>query len=77
MLHQSLPDHGNRPAFLAQQGQGLAGDEFCDRCAADWAQAERYHELARALGTVEDWPTIAGNCGSPPAGGATIRAIGG
>ena len=48
----------------------------CDGCTADWAQAERYHELARALGTVEVWPTIARNCGSPPAGSATIRAIG-
>jgi hypothetical protein len=47
------------------------GEEFCDRCTADWAQAERYYELARALGTVEDWAAIARNGGS-----ATIRAIG-
>jgi len=28
------------------------GDEMCPACSADWDQADRYHELARALGAV-------------------------
>ena len=28
------------------------------KCAA-WEQVDRYHELARALAPVDDWPTIA------------------
>jgi hypothetical protein len=34
-------------------------DEFCDRCNADYDQASRYHELARALGVVGDIPCAA------------------
>ena len=29
-------------------------DELCDQCNADYDQASRYHELARALGLVGD-----------------------
>jgi hypothetical protein len=35
-------------------------DDLCDRCNADYDQASRYHELARALGVVGDIP-----CGAP------------
>jgi hypothetical protein len=31
-------------------------DELCDQCNADYDQAGRYHELARALGVVGDVP---------------------
>jgi hypothetical protein len=34
-------------------------DELCDRCNADYDQASRYHELARALGVVGDIPCAA------------------
>ena len=61
LLSQALADalawrtHEGRPCGVCEQ----SGEDFCDRCAADWAQADRYHELARALGAVDDWPTIA------------------
>jgi hypothetical protein len=61
LLSQALSDalawrtHEGRPCGVCEQ----SGEDFCDRCAADWAQADRYHELARALGAVDDWPTIA------------------
>jgi hypothetical protein len=32
-------------------------DELCDQCNADYDQASRYHELARALGVVGDVPS--------------------
>lgn len=64
--------HEDRPCALSEQ----SGGDFCDRCTVGWAQAERYHELARGLGTVEDWSTITCNFGNPGTG-ATIRAIGG
>jgi hypothetical protein len=35
-------------------------DDLCDQCTADYDQADRYHELARALGVVGDVP-----CASP------------
>jgi len=28
------------------------GDDLCPACTADWDQADRYHELARALGAI-------------------------
>ena len=31
-------------------------DELCDECDADYDQASRYHDLARALGVVGDIP---------------------
>jgi hypothetical protein len=61
LLSQALGDalawrtHEGRPCGVCEQ----SGEDFCDRCAADWAQADRYHELARALGAVDDWPTLA------------------
>ena len=66
LLSQALDDalawrtHEGRPCTDCDQN----GEDFCDRCAADWAQADRYHELARALGTVDDWSTIARTCGN-------------
>src|SRR5580704_17410748 len=65
LLSQALGDalawrsHEGRPCAACDQ----AGEDFCDPCAADSAQADRYHELARALGAVDDWPTIARTCG--------------
>ena len=32
------------------------GDDLCPACSADWDQADRYHELARALGAMADPP---------------------
>jgi hypothetical protein len=64
LLSQALADalawrtHKGRPCAACEQ----SGEDFCDSCAADWAQADRYHELARALGAVDDWPTIARTC---------------
>lgn len=66
LLSQALDDalawrtHEGRPCAQCDQ----SGDDFCDACAADWGQADRYHELARALGAVDDRPTIARSCGS-------------
>jgi hypothetical protein len=34
-------------------------DELCEKCTADYDQASRYHELARALGVVGDIPCAA------------------
>jgi len=42
-------------------------DEFCDQCNADYEQASRYHELARALGVVGDIPCSAGGGDDRPA----------
>jgi hypothetical protein len=39
-------------------------DDLCDQCTADYDQANRYHELARALGVVGDIPS-AGPEGRP------------
>ena len=61
LLSQALSDalawraHEGRPCGVCEQ----SGEDFCDSCTADWAQADRYHELARALGAVDDSPTIA------------------
>ena len=44
-------------------------DELCDQCNADYDQAGRYHELARALGVVGDIPCAApGEDGGAAAG---------
>jgi hypothetical protein len=32
------------------------GQSLCDQCNADWAQANRYHNLALMLGAVGDQP---------------------
>jgi hypothetical protein len=37
------------------------GDDLCPACSADWDQADRYHELARALGAMGNPPRY-----SPP-----------
>ena len=64
LLSQALGDalawrtHAGRPCAAC----GQSGEEFCGTCTADWAQADRYHELARALGAVDDLPTIARAC---------------
>jgi hypothetical protein len=45
-------------------------DDLCEQCTADYDQANRYHELARALGVVGDMPTAgpaAGPAGQKPA----------
>jgi len=61
LLSQALDDalawrtHEGRTCAACDQ----SGEGFCAPCAADWAQADRYHELARALGAVDDWPSIA------------------
>jgi len=64
LLSQALGDalawrtHNGRPCAACER----SGEDFCDPCASDWAQADRYHELARALGAVDDLPTIARAC---------------
>jgi hypothetical protein len=61
LLSEALGDalawrtHEGRPCAACDQ----SGEDFCDPCAADWAQADRYHELARALGAVENLPAVA------------------
>jgi len=66
LLSQALGDalawrtHEGRPCAACDQ----SGEDFCATCTADWAQADRYHDLARALGAVDDWPTIARACGT-------------
>lgn len=58
LLSQALADaiawrhHDNRPC-------GQCADSLCGPCSADWDQADRYHELARALGAVGDLPSVA------------------
>jgi hypothetical protein len=84
LLEQDLPPMDARTALLSQalddalawrthEGRTCAecdesSDEFCDPCAADWEQADRYHELARGLGVVDDWSTIVRACGNPAPG---------
>jgi hypothetical protein len=79
LLEQGLPPMDSHTALLSQAlGDALAwrthegrpcaacderGEDFCDSCTADWAQADRYHELARALGAVDGWPAIVRSCG--------------
>jgi hypothetical protein len=64
LLSQALGDalawrtHEGRPCAAWDQ----SGEDFCDPCAADSAQADRFHELARALGTVDNWPTVTRIC---------------
>jgi hypothetical protein len=41
------------------------GDEMCPACSADWDQADRYHELARALGAVANRSRPAASQQSP------------
>jgi hypothetical protein len=66
LLSQALDDalawrtHQNR--HCAQCGERY--DELCDQCTADYDQASRYHDLARALGVVGDAP-----CAGPEKGG--------
>jgi len=80
LLEQDLPPMDTQTALLSQAlGDALAwrthegrpcagcdqsGENFCVSCAADWAQADRYHELARALGAVEGWPVVARTVGN-------------
>ncbi|HTZ23000.1 MAG TPA: hypothetical protein VMC83_03305 [Streptosporangiaceae bacterium] len=69
LLSQALSDalawriHEGRPCAACD----LNSADFCDSCAADWAQADRYHELARALGAVDGWPAIVWSCGNADA----------
>ena len=64
LLSQALGDalawrtHEGRPCAACDQ----SGEEFCGTCTTDWVQADRYHELARALGAVDDLPAIARAC---------------
>jgi hypothetical protein len=66
LLSQALADalawrtHEGRPCATCDQDS----EDFCDSCAADWAQADRYHELARALGAVGGRPAIVRSCGN-------------
>jgi hypothetical protein len=70
LLSQALGDalawrtHKGRPCATCEH----AGQDFCGPCAADWAQADRYHNLARALGALDDLPTIARACGTASPG---------
>jgi hypothetical protein len=84
LLEQNLPPMDAQTALLSQalddalawrthEGRLCAAcdqnsEGFCASCTADWEQADRYHELARALGTVDDWPTIARACGNTACG---------
>jgi hypothetical protein len=71
LLSQALQDaldwrtHRDRPCDQCNQ----CGDELCGQCSADWDQADRYHELARALGAVGDLPSArpAAACGESAA----------
>ena len=70
LMSQAL---GDALAWRTHKGRacaacGQSGEDFCDSCAADWAQADRYHDLARALGAIDDWPTIARICGTTDPG---------
>jgi hypothetical protein len=59
LLSQAIADaldwrlHTGRPC-------ARCGDSLCGECSADWDQAERYHELARALGAMGDRPPSPG-----------------
>jgi hypothetical protein len=44
------------------------GGDLCEQCTADYDQADRYHELARALGVSGDIPRVGqGPTGTPTA----------
>ncbi len=66
--------HRYAPAWRSRIRCSECGDEWrddlCDECTADYDQANRYHELARALGVVGDIPSAgpeAGPTGRKPA----------
>jgi hypothetical protein len=65
LLSQALAD-----AIAWRQHRGRpcrqCGTSLCGPCNADWDQADRYHELARALGAVGDLPPSS----APPVGAA-------
>jgi hypothetical protein len=69
LLSQALSDalawrtHEGRPCAACDQDS----EDFCDSRAADWAQADRYHELARALGAIDGWSAIVRSCGNTDA----------
>jgi len=80
LLTTDLPPMDPQTALLSQAlGDALAwrtrtdrpcdqcGDELCDQCSADWNQADRYHELARALGAVGNRPVATSPGGDQPA----------
>lgn len=57
LLSQAL---GDALAWRTHEGRACAAcdqnsEDYCDSCTADRAQADRYHELARALGAVDGW----------------------
>jgi hypothetical protein len=69
VLSQALDD---ALAWRTHQGRHCARcdelrDELCDECNADYDQAGRYHELARALGVVGDIPCAATKDDQPAA----------
>jgi hypothetical protein len=69
LLSQALDDalawrtHQNRHCAQCDERY----DELCDQCTADYDQASRYHDLARALGVVGDAPCAGPEKGDPPA----------
>jgi hypothetical protein len=64
LLSQALKDAIDWRTNTCEQ----CGDDLCDQCRADWAQANRYHELARALGAMGHTPAITSpRAGQPPA----------
>jgi hypothetical protein len=69
LLSQALDDalawrtHQNRHCAQCDERY----DELCDQCTADYDQASRYHDLARALGVVGDAPCAGPEKGDRPA----------
>jgi hypothetical protein len=69
LLSQALSDalawrtHEGRPCAVCDENS----EDLCDSCTDDWAQADRYHDLARALGAVDSWPAIVWSCGTADA----------
>jgi hypothetical protein len=68
LLASALPPMDPHTALLSQALKDAidsrtndcdhCGDDMCPRCSADRIQADRYHELARALGAMGDPPAI-------------------
>jgi hypothetical protein len=64
LLSQALKDAIDARTSTCDQ----CGDGICARCSADRIQADRYHELARALGAVGNPPVTIPPRGRPARG---------
>jgi len=56
LLSQAISDAQSWRLHEDRRPCPRCGDDLCPACSADWDQADRYHELARALGATANPP---------------------